>query len=284
MVVEVAVSHGAARVCASFTPGDPAKPALVFVHGLAQNDTSGRALLDFFRARRHPTVSFDLPGHGESAPDTYGAVDMQKLVGTLIEHLDHCGVQSPAIGVGHSLGGMVILECAVTCPGRIGGLLLIDTADGQPVVLNELVDLRPAIQQMIRDSKRLFVGQRKVDFAPGGARTEQEIYTLGLMHTDAAALRQTLAATEGYDVRQRLSGLDVPCLILRGEADTVVSAGMAEGMQTRIAGAALMTVPGGHNWLLQQPQTLQHVLEESYDRWIGVGARRGSARTGTDDV
>jgi pimeloyl-ACP methyl ester carboxylesterase len=281
MVIE---ATGTARVCASFTPGEPGKPPLVFVHGLAQNDTSGRPLLDFFRARRHPTVSYDLPGHGGSAPYPEGPVDMQRLVGTLIDLLDRCGAQSPVIGVGHSLGGMVILECAVTCPGRIGGLLLIDTADAQPVVANELVDLRPAIQQMIRDSERLFVHQRKVDFAAGGGRTEQEIYTLGLMHTDAAALRQTLTATEGYDVRQRLSSLDVPCLILRGEADTVVSAGMAEGMQSRIAGAALRTVSGGHNWFLQQPQTLQQVLEESYDRWIGVGARRGSVRTGRNDV
>ena len=64
-------------------------------------------------------LRFDLRGHGRSSRPDFGyhpshhAADMAAV-------LDTAGVD-PAVGVGHSIGGAVLLEAAVTMPQRLTG-------------------------------------------------------------------------------------------------------------------------------------------------------------------
>lgn len=100
------------------------EPALVFIHGGLADRTFWDGQLRAFGAR-HRVIALDLPGHGESGLDRkkwgipeFGAdvkavIDAEKLKSVII--------------FGNSLGGPVAIEAALLLPGRVLGVVGVDT-------------------------------------------------------------------------------------------------------------------------------------------------------------
>ena len=100
------------------------EPALVFIHGGLADRTFWDAQLKAF-ADRHRTIALDLPGHGESGlnrkkwgipefgADVKAVIDAEKLKDIVI--------------LGNSLGGPVAIEAALLLPGRVLGVVGVDT-------------------------------------------------------------------------------------------------------------------------------------------------------------
>ena len=98
--------------------------ALVFVHGWSCNRTYWAGQIAPF-AKRYEVVAIDLAGHGDSGIGrknwtipAYGAD-----VAAVVKKLD----LKKVILVGHSMGGDVIPEAALLLPGRVVGLIWVDT-------------------------------------------------------------------------------------------------------------------------------------------------------------
>ena len=99
-------------------------PTLVLVHGWAFD----RHLWDDQVKRlspRHRVITLDLAGHGESGRQrpkwTMGAFGED--VKAVIESVN----VKEVVLIGHSMGGAVVVEAARRIPGRIKGIVLIDT-------------------------------------------------------------------------------------------------------------------------------------------------------------
>jgi pimeloyl-ACP methyl ester carboxylesterase len=99
-------------------------PALVFVHGWSCDRTYWRDQLGVF-AKTHTVVAVDLAGHGESGTErkdwtipAFGA-DVAAVI-------KEEGLRK-VILVGHSMGGEVCLEAARNLPGRVLGIIGVDT-------------------------------------------------------------------------------------------------------------------------------------------------------------
>ena len=268
----VSLLEGRVKVSASYAPGDPSREPFLFVHGLAQNETSGRALLRFFRGRGHPTLSFDWPGHGNSEAYQLEGPTIETLTATLNGVLEHFGISTPLIVGGHSMGGMIALQWAIRYPAMLKALILISAADLAPAKGNKVFDLKPMIDKVISDSQKIFVRQAKVDFSSNMSISEEEIFALGLMHTDRKTLKQFFYAAESHDVRGELWRVKMPCLVLRGRDDLVVNESMTAEMVNRLSASRAVTVPGGHNWFLQKPERLLQTLEENYGFLLNADA------------
>jgi pimeloyl-ACP methyl ester carboxylesterase len=98
--------------------------ALVFVHGWSCNRSFWAGQMEPF-SRQFTVVAIDLAGHGDSGRNrekwtiqSYGN-DVAAVVKKL--HLKR------VILVGHSMGGDVIPEAALRLPGRVVGLIWLDT-------------------------------------------------------------------------------------------------------------------------------------------------------------
>ncbi len=267
----VPVAGGGARMHTTLLAGETVKPTFVFLHGIAQNGTAGRGLIEFFHSRQHAVVTLDLPGHGGSDPLPDGGVSMGRFGQLLWDVLNHWNVTAPILACGHSAGGMMLLEAALQHPERVSALLLISTADAQPIRANDALDLRPMVEMMIQDSERLFVERRRVDFGSPSGMDDEEIYNLGMRYTAARGVKQVFEAAETYDVRTKLAHLTMPLVIMRGEDDLVVNAHIAERMGQSVQRARLVTAPGGHNWFLQRPDMLGRYLEEQYQFLMSEG-------------
>lgn len=98
-------------------------PAVVLVHGLAEDHTSWRRQQDALREFR--THAYDLRGHGGSA---LGAAEgtPEQLRDDLIAFLAE--VSGPAVCVGFSLGGAVVLAAAAERPDLVAGAVVLGTS------------------------------------------------------------------------------------------------------------------------------------------------------------
>jgi alpha-beta hydrolase superfamily lysophospholipase len=91
----------------------PRRGTLIYLHGVADNRSSGVGVIERFGKRGFDVVAYDSRAHGESAGDacTYGFFekrDLQRLIDTL--------APGPIVLVGTSLGAAVALQGAAGDP------------------------------------------------------------------------------------------------------------------------------------------------------------------------
>jgi len=101
---------------------------VVFIHSNAGRREQWAAQQAHLKQR---SVSFDLRGMGESAPDAqgrYGAADMADDVHAVANAL---GLERFVL-VGHSFGGCVAGEYARNWPARVAGLVMVDSTGTMP--------------------------------------------------------------------------------------------------------------------------------------------------------
>ena len=104
---------------------DPAKPTVVFIHGVL-NDHSVWSLQSRYMANHGWNVlAIDLPGHCKS--DGEAPVSVEEGATFLAELLDAAGVEKAAL-VGHSWGSLIALQAAANLGERITHLVLVGTA------------------------------------------------------------------------------------------------------------------------------------------------------------
>ena len=98
--------------------------ALVFVHGWSCNRSFWAGQIEPF-SRQFKVVAIDLAGHGDSGRnrEKWTIQSYGDDVAAVVKKLDLRRV----ILVGHSMGGDVIPEAALRLPGRVVGLIWLDT-------------------------------------------------------------------------------------------------------------------------------------------------------------
>jgi non-heme chloroperoxidase len=91
--------------------GNPAAPAIVFVHGIGQSYLAWEEQLRSPLAASHHLVAFDLRGHGNSGkPDTRDAYADRRKWADDVQAVLRATTTSPALLVGWSYGTAVILD------------------------------------------------------------------------------------------------------------------------------------------------------------------------------
>ena len=98
--------------------------AVILLHGmfgsLSNLGVVARTLVDRYRV-----ISVDLRNHGESP---HAAVmSLSTMAADIVELMDDLGL-SRAILIGHSLGGKIAMQVALTNPERVDALVVADIA------------------------------------------------------------------------------------------------------------------------------------------------------------
>ncbi|MFC1837982.1 alpha/beta fold hydrolase [Thermodesulfobacteriota bacterium] len=108
-------------------------PTLVFVHGWSCDSRYWREQIPEF-SKKYRVVVLDLAGHGHSgiSRTNYSSSAFGEDVKAVIEAVG----SEKVILIGHSMGGAVTVEAARLMPGRVIGLIGIDTFQSIEVPLN----------------------------------------------------------------------------------------------------------------------------------------------------
>jgi pimeloyl-ACP methyl ester carboxylesterase len=226
------------------------EPPLVLVHGAGGDLMHWPADLRRLAGRR--VYAVDLPGHGKSDGDPLP--DMAAYADAL-----HAWAETEALPrfvlAGHSMGGAIAIEYALRHPGRLAGLGLLSTGARLRVAPQILAGIRADFDATVELLVRWMYGEgADPNLLRLGARRLSEV-SPAVLHTD-------FAACEAFDRRADLSRIDVPALILCGDADVMTPLKSSEYLRDQIPGSQLVVIPGaGHMAALQQPQAVARHIE-----------------------
>lgn len=104
--------------------GEPDRPAIVLVHGMAGSSSTWREVTAGL-ADHHRVIAPDLLGHGRSAKPA-GDYSLGAQASLLRDLLDRVGVERATI-VGQSLGGGIAMQFAYQYPERCERLVLVSS-------------------------------------------------------------------------------------------------------------------------------------------------------------
>lgn len=165
---------------------------------------------------------------------------------------------------GLSMGGYVALEVLRQAPGRVARLALLDTS------------ARPDTEEARANRERLMALASAGRFDEVGEalwprlvaperlddRALKEIVERMRQETGAEAfVRQQRAILARPDSRPDLPDIEIPTLVLVGEADIVTPPEVAREMAEAIEWASLVVVPGaGHLTALERPEAVTRAL------------------------
>jgi len=131
---------------------------IVLVHGFGGDLDNWLFNIDTLAAKAR-VYALDLPGHGQSTK-TLSESSLTGLSSALIGFMDAVGVDSAHL-VGHSMGGAVVLQTALSTPERVKSLTLVCSAGlGQEINSAYIVgfvaaatrrELKPVLEQLFDD-------------------------------------------------------------------------------------------------------------------------------------
>ena len=226
-------------------------PALVCVHGAGGSHLSWPAEIRHLpgpassSGETAAVYALDLPGHGRSPGSGYRTIG--EYVTVLVAFLDALDLVKAVI-VGHSMGGAVALEMALSHPDRVQGLVLIGTGARLRVA--------PAILQVIGSD---FEGAVRLlgDFAYGPDAPEA-LKRLGqqlMADNSPEVLVGDFLACDAFNIMSRLGEIAVPTLVVVGTADRLTPVKYAGFLAQNIPDAQLVQIENaGHMVMLERPQ------------------------------
>ena len=265
-----AIDVGGARVnYAELGPADG--PGLLLVHGLAGCWQNWLEQVPHF-ARSRRVVALDLPGFGHSPMPPWEPT--VPAYGALVhDFCERIGLDRVAIA-GNSLGGFVAAEAVIGEPARFEALVLVAAAgissrDGRPgsaalagrmaVAIGPL--LVGAQERSMRRPKLRRSVFRTVYHRPSELRREllYEQYTNG---SGRPGFIPALTALVGYDLSERVAGLDPRTLIVAGRNDLIVPPQDALEWARLLPHAQTVIFDGtGHCPQLERPVRFNRLLE-----------------------
>jgi pimeloyl-ACP methyl ester carboxylesterase len=221
--------------------GTPAMLIMGFAYGSAMWHRAVTAL-----SPHHRVLTFDNRGVGYSdAP--HGPYAIEEMASDAVAVLDAAGVEQAHV-YGASMGGLIAQEVALAHPQRVRSLVLgctgcIDTTESPTRLQRILVHLAPPAALMRPSVARMY--------GPGvsaQAQAEDLLLVRSTRHTRRGLLGQA-QAIGAYRSRHRLAQLEVPTLVIHGDADQVVSLERGKDLAAAIPGARFEVIKGaGHNY------------------------------------
>jgi 3-oxoadipate enol-lactonase len=239
---------------------------LVLVHGLAY-DRAGWGRFPDLLAEHFRVVLIDNRGVGESdAPP--GPYTVSEMAADVVGVLDELGIDRTNL-FGVSLGGYIAQELTLTHPGRVEKLVLCSTAPGgpkavpMPVATQQVFATYPTMER--EAGLRMFVEN---SLGARGVRERPELveeifrYRLGHAPTVEAWVAQA-AAGATYDSYDRIGAIDVPTLVVHGDADVVVDPGNAALLGALIPNARVELIPDrGHLMVWEDSERIAELVTE----------------------
>ena len=233
-------------------------PVVVFSHGFFMDHEMFAPQIEELRPT-YRSLSVDARGFGltesDGRPFTYW-----DLAADLIAVLDHAGAPQ-AIFVGLSQGGFTTLRVALQHPGRVRGIVLLDTtADAE-------TEEAKVLYRQTRDA--LLTGGWTDEFANGmasalfGPDFDASAWIERWKSNPPARIGPAFDALIDRDsVAERLGEITCPALVIRGELDATMSMERTEAMCDALPGCEqVVSIPGaGHTSNLENHSAVNEVL------------------------
>lgn len=257
--------------------GSPDAPPLILTHGWGPNSTvwyyAKKQLSEQFYV-----ITWDLPGLGKSTKPQNRDYSLEKYARDLEAVLSLAG-DKPAILLGHSMGGMILLTFCRLFPQhlsrQVAGLIAVDTTYTNPVKTAILHPVLTALQKPLIEPllyltialSPLFWLMSGLSYLNGSMHITTEIsgFTgretrgqldfstrLALLGSPGVLARGALAMLK-FDETKTLPDIKVPVLVIVGKSDIATLLAANRRLSIDIPNAELVVLqPAGHMALMER--------------------------------
>jgi len=233
---------------------------LLFIHGLGSSSRDWEKQVSYF-ANRYRVIVFDVRGHGKSVkpPGPYSiplfATDTAKMLKAI--------EVGPAHVVGISMGGMIAFQLAVSQPGMVRSLMIVNSS---PEFLVRTFKERMQVWQRFLIVRLL--GMRKMGevlskrlFPKAEHEELRALFVERWAENDARAYREAMRAIVGWTVADQIGDIHFSTLVIASEGDyTPVAAKKA--YVERMAKAELVVIEDARHALpVEKPEEFNAAIE-----------------------
>lgn len=215
-------------------------------------------------------------GRSEKIAVEYSIADMADDAAALLERL---GVGSAHV-YGVSMGGMIAQEVALRHPDRVHSLVLGCTSPcllAMPPSEKAIRDITEAEELPVREAfeRTAWMGYSDAYFAAHKDDLWLRAQVEAGLTPPVEAWRRQYAAVAKFDVRDRLSQIRAPTLVMTGDDDPLVPPENSRFLAERIPGAELVVFPGGrHAFNVEFEEESNSAVLEFVRRRSGVALKQ----------
>jgi esterase len=230
--------------------GDPAKPAMILIHGIARHAHTFDHIAPEF-ARDYRVIALDMRGHGDSAWSPEGAYLVEDHVRDLEAVIRELGLRRVTL-IGNSTGGRVVQVYAGLHPEMVERLIVEDVGPERPQSIAESFARRVAQEANGWASEDDLVKQLVVQ----NPRTPEPLLrTYAHFGTTPRAdgrlvWKRDPNLVKGFvetELWQYVSKITAPTIYVLGGASPIVPAATAQRLKQTLPNCDVVTMPGfGH--------------------------------------
>ncbi len=248
---------------------DPAKPSLVFVHGVTGSSAWFQPQFDYFCARGYQVASVDNRGGGFSSD--VGPYDVITYADDLYAVVHALKIRTPFMLTGWSYGGAVAQTYYNRHPEDVSLLGLTDTTCSYVQTTEFPFAIAPAFLATIirltaenytREAINAINNRILFDRDPPAVSALREVgIAIALQSSNATSVGQ-YAAFPQFNNIDRLGNISVPTLIVFGSDDPIFRPAVHLFLRSRIPNSKLVELRGtGHSPFATMPARYNNELE-----------------------
>ncbi len=201
--------------------------------------------------------ALDLPGNGHSEGTGYQTISAYRDF--VLAFMDALGLEKATL-MGHSMGGAIAQDFALTYPHRLDKLILLGTG----ARLRVAPAILEGIHKDFEGTVRLIVDYA---YAPDAPEQLKRLGVQRMAETPPDVLYGNFLACDRFDVIERLGEIGAPTLIICGTADRLTPPKYSTFLRDHIPGAQLVLVEGGgHMVALEQPEVVAQAVARFLQR------------------
>jgi len=242
---------------------------LVLIAGLASDSQSWLPIVDVL-AKNYQVVVFDNRGVGRTKPMDV-ETSIQQMADDCIGLINYLGFKSVQL-LGHSMGGMIALDCAIRYPEYFSKLILASTSavnsqrntilfDDWVTYLND--EMKPELW-----FRNLFYWI----FTKRFFEDEETLNTAVQMSIDypyaqsKVAYKNQINAIKEFDCFDELSGITIKTLVVNGDEDMLFSPDESYGGLKIIPGTKFSFIEGAaHSVFIEKPNEFVKIVKDFFE-------------------
>ena len=259
--MKLAVDGHAVFATTGGTHFDPAKPAVIFLHGAGFDRTVWRLQTRWFAHHGRSVLAVDFPGHGWS--EGTALPDIAAMADWTARLIDEAGLKSAAL-VGHSMGALVALDCAARYGDKVRALGLCGVASEMPVH-REMLESAKADTLKVQELMTFWgIGNalHKGGMTSPGLWLRRESLAV-LSANKPGVIHNDLAACNAYkDALARAAEVKCPTVLVLGDGDLMTPLAKGKTLASAITGAVGVVIPNsGHFMMVERPDETLDALK-----------------------
>jgi pimeloyl-ACP methyl ester carboxylesterase len=252
---------------------DAGTPTVVFVHGWVCSIDAWHYQRLALRGRAR-LVLMDLRSHGRSGRSYHHNSSIERLAEDLRAVLDEVVPEGPIVLVGHSMGGMAVMQLAADAPelfgDRVRGVVLVGTSAGR--LMRTSPGLRYLIPMLRVAAPVLTWGRgfnsysviRRWGLGPGAAERHVDMTNEMILSVPTHVMMDFYPNFVTLDLTAGLAGLGAAhTVVLGGTADLLTPIRHSQRLAQLIPGATLVASEGsGHMVMFEDHELVSETIEK----------------------